>query len=174
MERENKENRGRPSSPEYYTDNPRSREQSPEGSFYHDELPEPTWNPGDYETYYSGPDREWPSTLDAGPADSDSPDQWDSDSNDSLGSIRKLSSDVYQHVAIAATELRLLRIEPGPSESNLSCSLKIVTLEKLVTKIHEFQALSYAWGDDHTENLVLLNDLPRSGHGLETVNSTKR
>jgi len=69
----------------------------------------------------------------------------------------------YQYTRLLDNEIRLLRISPGSFYSTLLCSLKIIPLDKLVTDVHEFQALSYAWGDDTPTYEVFLSDLPRSG-----------
>jgi hypothetical protein len=69
----------------------------------------------------------------------------------------------YQYIPLTNNDIRLLRISLGLFESDMCCSLKAISLDKITTTIHDFQALSYAWGDDRPDHAVYLGDLPKSG-----------
>jgi hypothetical protein len=76
----------------------------------------------------------------------------------------------YQYIPLTNNDIRLLRISLGLFESDMCCSLKAISLDKITTTIHDFQALSYAWGDDRPDHAVYLGDLPKSGGDGSTVN----
>lgn len=155
------ERRGRSLSPKPHTDTPRSRDQSPSGSFYHDHAQGRVTNSDHQNIYESYIHRQFAVIV-------------RSSRSAPTESVAYERRNGYTHSPITSTEIRLLRIEPGSYESDFRCSLKIVTLESLVIKIHDFQALSYAWGQGPANHCVLLNDLPRSGDEPGTVDSTRR
>jgi hypothetical protein len=76
--------------------------------------------------------------------------------HDILGDVKR-----YQYASISTAEFRLLRISPGPFGSDLRCSLKVVSLAKIKIAVLEFQALSYAWGTNNPDCVILLDDIPK-------------
>jgi hypothetical protein len=95
----------------------------------------------------------------------------DLDASVIVESDQKLERHVrYQYSSLSNNDIRLLRINPGPFESYLCCLLWVVSLDQITTMVHDFQALSYAWGDDRPDHVVFLDDLPGSGNDGSTVN----
>jgi hypothetical protein len=76
---------------------------------------------------------------------------------------------LYEYTPLSSSDIRLLRISPGPFDSALYCSLKVVSLDQVTTTVRDFQALSYAWGSDRPDHVVFLGDLPRSGDDESTI-----
>lgn len=66
----------------------------------------------------------------------------------------------YRYPAIFPHQIRLLRISPARFTSTLLLALKVMSLRTIQLEEFEFQALSYAWGDDKAEHLVQLCNLP--------------
>lgn len=152
--------RGRSTSPIHYSDNERTRSQSPADSFYHSDSsarassPDGAESPASHNTRMSSYPKPW---------ESKSSMQFRIAQEPRHTSSRSRAR--YKYTPLLDNEVRLLRISPGPFGSRpFLCSLKIVPLDKLVTDVHEFQALSYAWGKDVPTHEVFLNDLPRSGN----------
>ncbi|KAH7385588.1 heterokaryon incompatibility protein-domain-containing protein [Phaeosphaeria sp. MPI-PUGE-AT-0046c] len=74
----------------------------------------------------------------------------------------------YRYPAILPNQIRLLRVAPGLFTSTLVLALKVVSLQKILDEEFEFQALSYAWGEDKAENIVQLSNLPSNESGSAT------
>jgi hypothetical protein len=75
----------------------------------------------------------------------------------------------YQYKTILPTEIRLLRLSPRRLQSSLFLALKIMPLEKVLKENFEFQALSYAWGNDTLECIVQLGDITRPSEALNAA-----
>jgi len=73
----------------------------------------------------------------------------------------------YQYTSLMENEVRLLRIDPGSFESPLVCYLRVIHMERIITVVHEFQALSYAWGDDTPSHEIFLCNLPTASNILQ-------
>jgi hypothetical protein len=164
---------GRANSPNYYSANKRTRSESPASSFYHDESPAIVSTPpigSDLETSF------WPSRSepDSEPAQLTHDDTSFQQQQEEPGTSPRTDDLPYQYIPLAENEIRLLRIDPGPLKRYISCSLKVIRLEKLATVTHEFQALSYAWGHDCPDHKIYLSDLPRSGDGSCEANPPER
>jgi len=160
--------RDRSASPVHYSDTASTRSQSQESRFYHDDSPDWIASPH-YEAYTS-----------SGAASIRSTSSFVQPSSQRAGGPRVWrpcqtpeNTSGYQYTSLLADEIRLLRVSPASSGDPLLCSLKIVPLVKLTTILHEFQALSYAWGNDPPSYPVSLSDLPQSGECLSTTASTK-
>ncbi|KAF1832563.1 HET-domain-containing protein [Decorospora gaudefroyi] len=175
VERGRTETRGRATSPDPYSDNERNRSQSPAGSFYHGESPARATTPITVElgTSYSLTSTSNSHTSPFLPSyGSRSPTSCIPSPLPRL-SLPFLSTPIlyYQYSPLNLDEIRLLRIAPGAFDSDLFCSLKPISLERVTTVVHDFQALSYAWGQGRADRVVHLNDLPRSGDDTSTTNA---
>jgi hypothetical protein len=174
MERGRTEISGR-ASPEYYSHHGDIiRSQSPAGSFYHENSPVRPVTPTigafipSFPTAFSTAKNH--SLLLEGHAYVDYPEV----AHKEQFTAQELRNGThYKYTSLASNEIRLLRISPG-SGGPLFCALKAVPLAKLISGVLEFQALSYAWGNDPPDQIVYLSDLPRSGDGLWTVNTEDR
>jgi len=170
-------NRDRATSPVHYRDTSSTRSQSPAHSFYHDDSPDQTLLPIR---------AQFPSSIyDEAPASSDKA-SIGSTSSVVVPAVARLgrtrawrpsqtleNTSGYQYTPLLDDEIRLLCLHPASFGDPLSCSLKIVPMKKLTTTLHEFQALSYAWGNDPPSYPVSLGDLPKSGECSSTAASTQ-
>ncbi|KAF1946903.1 HET-domain-containing protein [Clathrospora elynae] len=171
------QNETRPSSPGLYHDSDGSHLQSPSDSFYHDDSPFVANTPKDVGA--NSPTTDSFSLFESNPIVSPTPSVSESFPAQNqfrtalrhgvLGTLAR-----YQYSSISTTEIRLLRIAPGPFESDLFCSLKITSLDKITSAVHEFQALSYAWGNASPDHIIILGDIPRSGETTSTEDSTEQ
>ncbi|KAI4948095.1 hypothetical protein J4E91_006088 [Alternaria rosae] len=144
-------------SPGEYSDNERTRSQSPAHSFYHDDSPAPK-------------------PVLALPRGRDFTPQFPLANANTTFSEEVFPDPVYttgcatyKYTPLCGNEIRLLRITPDLFDGPLQCSLKVVSMEKITAKVHEFQALSYAWGNDAPSYNVLLSDLPKVSDGSSTA-----
>jgi hypothetical protein len=183
--------RNRATSPDHYSENERTRSQSPAHSFYHGDSPSRKASPIGSEFYASHsratsfsskaielsdvlfptyPTRppELSPRLSIDESDTDVPGEAFSGPKHTTGNV------AYEYTPLCDDEIRLLRITPGLFHSPLQCSLKIVSMEKITTIVHEFQALSYAWGNDSPSCNLLLSDLPKAGDGSSTAPTQPR
>jgi hypothetical protein len=163
MERGRAETSGR-ASPEYYSHHGDIiRSQSPAGSFYHENSPVRPVTPTigafipSFPTAFSTAKNH--SLLLEGHAYVDYPEV----AHKEQFTAQELRNGThYKYTSLASNEIRLLRTSPG-SGGPLFCALKAVPLAKLISGVLEFQALSYAWGNDPPDQIVYLSDLPRFG-----------
>jgi S-adenosylmethionine:diacylglycerol 3-amino-3-carboxypropyl transferase len=59
-----------------------------------------------------------------------------------------------------ASQIRLMTIEPGDWDDDITCSLQSTSLDDL----HEYEALSYVWGDANVTRSILLD-----GHSFQAT-----
>jgi hypothetical protein len=64
----------------------------------------------------------------------------------------------YEYAALSNAEIRLMQVSSGRHGEPIHCTLKVLNLEKIVTTVLEFQALSYAWGHDAQHETIFLSD----------------
>ncbi|KNG52143.1 ankyrin and het domain-containing protein [Stemphylium lycopersici] len=146
--------RDRATSPKHYKDDEKTRSQSPAPSFYHGDSPARLTTPVERQplaqaeaTYPRHSSMDVPKIIDYE------------------------TSTTYQYKALMTNEIRLLRIDPGPFYSPLYCSLKAISLDTISSTVHDFQALSYAWGNESAIWPIFLSDLPKSGEEVPLIES---
>ena len=166
--------RDRATSPNHYSENERTRSQSPASSFYHGDSPARDMSPIERPAPSIGPASNTEVFLSSQKAFMDAKSSETPSISLPRRPRRALEDEsCYQYTPLLDDEIRLLRITPAPFKDPLSCSLKIVPMEILTTTLHEFQALSYAWGTDTPSIPITLSDLPRSGEDSSTTAATQ-
>lgn len=170
-------NRARATSPVHYRDTSSTRSQSPAHSFYHDDSADQTLLPirGQFPApIHNKASASSDKACNCSTSSFVEPDSARVDRTRAWRPCQTLeNTSGYQYTPLLDDEIRLLRLSPGSFGDPLSCSLKIVPMEKLTTTLHEFQALSYAWGNDPPSYPVSLDDLPKSGECSSTAASTQ-
>jgi hypothetical protein len=68
------------------------------------------------------------------------------------------TSGIYEKLNHAKNEIRVLRIDPGRWDDDISCSLKVISLDGLSRYVRaKYDTLSYTWGDPQSTRTIRVN-----------------
>lgn len=68
------------------------------------------------------------------------------------------ASKIYGKLDHARNEIRVIRIEPGQWDDDISCRLKVVSLDRLLRP--RYDTLSYTWGSSKVTRIINVNKQP--------------
>jgi hypothetical protein len=168
----------RSESPDHYSDNDSTRSQTPRGSFYHGAPSAHVTAVDDNSTCFSSTITahkrmrealECQEEEEAAEMAARQATRLDENKRIMERTMEAMHTPPYQYKTILPTEIRLLRLSPRRLQSSLFLALKIMPLEKVLKENFEFQALSYAWGNDTLECIVQLGDITRPSEALNAA-----
>ncbi|KAF2854154.1 hypothetical protein T440DRAFT_442650 [Plenodomus tracheiphilus IPT5] len=65
------------------------------------------------------------------------------------------TSEIYGNLDHTKSEIRVLKIEPGRWDDDISCKLKVISLDRLLEP--RYDTLSYTWGSSESTSSIIVN-----------------